>query len=78
MVDGVGGVNVNVPMDMHDAYSGAYFTKGMHHMNGEQALAFSRNRHDFPTSDLVRTSNQGSLILDAMRQLDKQSQSAAG
>jgi hypothetical protein len=41
-------------------------------------LSFSRDRHDFPSSDIIRTNNQGSLILDAMRQLGKQSQNAAG
>ena len=45
---------------------------------GQDALAFSRDRHDFPTSDIVRTHNQGLLLLDAMRQLDKQMQSASG
>jgi len=78
LVDGVGGVDVNVPMKMNDVYTGAVFNPGWTHMNGDQALKFSRDRHDFPTSDLVRTSNQGVLILDAMRQLIKQSQSAAG
>jgi LCP family protein required for cell wall assembly len=78
LVDGVGGVNVNVPMEMHDTNSGAFFHPGMNHMNGDAAMRFSRDRHDFPTSDLVRTSNQGGLILDAMRQLQKQSQNAAG
>jgi LCP family protein required for cell wall assembly len=78
LVDGVGGVNVNVPTVMHDTYSGAYFQPGMQHMNGQQALAFSRDRHDFPTSDIVRTHNQGILILDAMRQLRSQMQNAPG
>jgi LCP family protein required for cell wall assembly len=78
LVDGVGGVNVNVPMEMHDVNSGAYFKPGLQHLSGDQALRFSRDRHDFPTSDLVRTHNQGILILDALRQLQKQSQSAAG
>jgi len=78
LVDGVGGVNVNVPTLMHDAYSGAYFAPGLHHMNGTEALAFSRDRHDFPQSDIIRTSNQGLLILDAMRGLRTRMQSAAG
>ena len=46
LVDGVGGVTVNVPTEMHDTYSGAYFHPGVQHMNGKQALAFSRDRHD--------------------------------
>lgn len=76
LVDGVGGVDVNVPTQMHDTYSGAYFNPGKIHMNGTQALSFSRDRHDFPTSDIVRTHNQGILILDAMRQLRAQMQNA--
>jgi len=78
LVDGVGGVDVNVPTEMHDAFSGAYFSAGKNHMNGTQALSFSRDRHDFPTSDIVRTNNQGLLILDAMRQLRAKMQDAPG
>jgi LCP family protein required for cell wall assembly len=78
LVDGVGGVDVYVPTLMHDSYSGAFFSPGVHHMSGLQALAFSRDRHDFPQSDIVRTSNQGRLILDAMAQLDSEMQSAPG
>jgi polyisoprenyl-teichoic acid--peptidoglycan teichoic acid transferase len=78
LVDGIGGVKVNVPTQMHDTYSGAYFSPGLQHMNGGQALAFSRDRHDFPSSDIIRTHNQGSLILDAMRQLRAQMQNAPG
>ena len=32
LVDGVGGVNMNVPFEMHDSYSGAYFHPGMQHL----------------------------------------------
>ncbi len=78
LVDGIGGVDVNVPMQMHDSYSGAYFSPGKTHMSGTQALAFSRDRHDFPTSDIIRTHNQGGLILDAMRQLRAKMQNAPG
>ena len=78
LVDGVGGVDVDVPTQMHDSYSGAYFSPGTQHMSGTQALAFSRDRHDFPTSDIIRTHNQGILILDAMRQLRAKMQNAPG
>ncbi|HEY5170345.1 MAG TPA: LCP family protein [Acidimicrobiia bacterium] len=78
LVDGIGGVGVDVPTQMHDTYSGAYFSPGLQHMSGSQALAFSRDRHDFPTSDIVRTHNQGILILDAMRQLRAEMQNAPG
>jgi len=78
LVDGVGGVTVDVPTQMHDTYSGAYFSPGIQHLTSQQALAFSRDRHDFPTSDIVRTHNQGILILDAMSQLRAQMQNAPG
>ena len=78
LVDGVGGVDVHVPTDMNDSFSGANFKAGKQHMSGDQALRFSRDRHDFPQSDIVRTHNQGILILDSMGQLRKQMQSAGG
>lgn len=78
LVDGVGGVMINVPTEMHDSYSGAYFHPGMQRMNGEAALSFSRDRHDFPSSDIVRTGNQGLLILAAITQLQRQASTAGG
>jgi LCP family protein required for cell wall assembly len=76
LIDGIGGLDVHVPTQMHDSYSGAYFSPGVHHMSGTQALAFSRDRHDFPQSDIIRTNNQGRLILDALRQVKKKMQNA--
>ena len=38
---------------MDDEYSGAVFAPGDQRLNGAQALAFSRNRHDFPNSDIT-------------------------
>jgi|tagenome__1003787_1003787.scaffolds.fasta_scaffold20891502_3 LCP family protein required for cell wall assembly len=78
LVDGVGGVNINVPTEMHDTYSGAYFHPGVQHMNSTAALAFSRDRHDFPQSDIIRTNNQGLLIMAAIAQLQGQAKSAGG
>jgi anionic cell wall polymer biosynthesis LytR-Cps2A-Psr (LCP) family protein len=37
-------------------------------MNGEQALAFSRDRH-IPDGDLMRTAHQGQLIVHALSDL---------
>ena len=65
MVDDLGGVDVDVPQAMNDRFSGANFPQGKVHMNGNQALAFSRNRH-IGDGDLTRTYNQGVLILSAL------------
>ena len=53
LVDGVGGVDVNVPVRMKDDNSGADFVPGKIHMVGDQALRFSRDRHSFPDSDIT-------------------------
>ena len=74
LVDGVGGVTINVPTEMHDTYSGAYFHPGVQHIERRtRRCAFSRDRHDFPSSDIIRTGNQGLLILAAIAQLQHDS-----
>jgi len=45
LVDFLGGVTVEVTEDLADGFSGCYLKKGIHHLNGEQALALCRNRH---------------------------------
>jgi LCP family protein required for cell wall assembly len=78
LVDAVGGFPLNVPFTMHDPDSGAYFSPGVQHMTGDLALRFSRDRHDFPQSDIIRTNNQGLVILAGIEQMQKTAQSAAG
>jgi LCP family protein required for cell wall assembly len=78
MIDAVGGFTLNVPFEMHDADSGAYFHPGVQHMTGDLALRFSRDRHDFPQSDIIRTNNQGLVILAGIRQMQKSAQTASG
>src|SRR5207248_6319162 len=68
MVNAIGGITVDVPYPMHDSYSGADFNAGVQRLNGKQALAFSRNRHDTPEGDLSRSQNQGILLMAALRQ----------
>ena len=69
MVDDMGGLQVNVPEAMDDDGSGAHFPAGPLKMSGATALAFARNRHQFPTGDLKRSENQGYLITQALAQL---------
>jgi len=72
MVNAIGGITVDVPYPMHDSYSGADFNAGVQQLNGKQALAFSRNRHDTPEGDLSRSQNQGTLLVAALRQFQKE------
>ena len=68
MVDELGGVDVDVPTAMSDSNSGAFFSPGVQHFGGDEALAFSRNR-GISGGDFTRTHNQGILILAALAKL---------
>ena len=76
MVDEMGGIDINIPAPMNDSFSGAEFSVGPHHLNGDQALAFSRDRHSFSSGDVARTENQGLLILSALQTLRNRNLSA--
>jgi len=65
LVDTLGGVEVKVPYEMHDTFSGADFEAGKTKMNGAEALSFARNRHDARGGDFGRSENQGRLLLAA-------------
>jgi LCP family protein required for cell wall assembly len=78
MVDEIGGIDINIPTAMDDDFSGAHFAPGPAHLNGEQALQFSRDRHSFDNGDLARSSNQGLLILAALQTLQKKGVTAGG
>jgi LCP family protein required for cell wall assembly len=69
MVDELGGVDVLVDRRMNDRASGARFQRGWHHMNGGQALAFSRNRTDVAEGDLSRSEHQGLVMLSALAKM---------
>jgi LCP family protein required for cell wall assembly len=45
LIDFLGGVTIEVTEDLADGFSNCYLSKGVHHLNGEQALALCRNRH---------------------------------
>lgn len=69
MVDDLGGVDVYVPRNMDDKYSGAHFAEGYHHFNGEQALAFCRDRHSVKHGDFTRSENHGRLMLATLAKM---------
>lgn len=63
LVDNLGGIDVDVPYQIVDSFSGANFSPGRRHMNGAEALAMSRARHGVPLGDFGRSSNQGLVLL---------------
>jgi len=75
LVEAVGGVDIEVtesftahyydePVDSWVTYD---FTKGMNHMNGKQALAYSRERKSFVLGDRTRAIHQ-QMVLSALIQ----------
>jgi LCP family protein required for cell wall assembly len=69
LVNGIGGLEVDVPYAMRDSRSGSNFSAGNQKLNGKEALAFSRDRHSVPGGDLGRSKNQGRLLLAALKKL---------
>lgn len=67
VVDALGGVYITVDEPMHDPLSGANFDPGTHLMDGEQALAFARDRKS-AMGDFSRVDRQKYLINEIIRQ----------
>jgi LCP family protein required for cell wall assembly len=66
----VGGVEVCVAQDIEDEYTNTYLKKGMHTLQGVQALQFLRTRHGVGDgSDLGRISNQQVYLTSLVRKL---------
>ena len=64
MINDIGGVDVCIPTDMQDAYTGLNLTRGMQHLDGTTATQYARTRHATGTdgSDTMRTTRQQYLI----------------
>ncbi len=62
IVDALGGVDVYSDYAFTADAGGYSFQEGMNHMNGEQALAFSRERYSFSDGDNQRGKNQEAVI----------------
>ena len=79
MVNSFGGISINLPYDLTDGpYSGSDFRPGPQGVDGDQALAIARDRHDFGRQgDRQRTWNAGLVILSALSTLQARDLSAA-
>lgn len=67
LVDAVGGVDVTVApgyaVNNFNALSGFSVHEGVNHLNGEQALAFARERYAYTEGDRQRTKNQQQVLM---------------
>lgn len=68
IVDALGGIEVNVPMEIDDSDAGGHLDQGLQTLNGDQALILCRARHaydDYGDGDSYRAANQR-LVLSAI------------
>lgn len=68
VVDALGGIEVDVPMEINDDMAGGHVDAGQQTLNGEQALILCRSRHnydDIGNGDAIRAANQR-LVLSAI------------
>ncbi|MBP0726528.1 LCP family protein [Bacillus sp. RG28] len=68
IVDAVGGIDVNVPFDFWEHTDAkprgtVYFHKGVQHLNGTEALAYSRMRKRDPRGDFGREDRQQQVMM---------------
>lgn len=70
IVDAVGGIDVNVAFSWTDPHVGNYkFTKGKMHLDGKQALAYARMRHEDPEGDYGRQKRQQEVIEQVVKKV---------
>jgi LCP family protein required for cell wall assembly len=69
LTDAVGGVDITVPHDIPGRGDAPAYRAGTHHMNGEQALAYVRERKGLPRGDFDRTHRQQNFLRALMRQV---------
>ena len=72
IVNKVGGVRVNVDMNLRDHFAGAFLDKGRRTLNGRQALAYARARKTLPGGDFDRSRHQGQLLLSGLGTFQRQ------
>lgn len=65
VVDALGGVEVDVPMEINDKQAGGHVDAGKQVLNGEQALILCRSRHaydEYGDGDRYRAANQRMVL----------------
>ncbi|MEV6577027.1 LCP family protein [Streptomyces sp. NPDC051582] len=70
LADALGGVPVCLKRPVRDTYSGADFPAGRQMLNGQQSLAFVRQRHGLAMGDLDRTKRQQAFLAGATQKLN--------
>lgn len=62
ITDDAGGVEVQVPVGVYDSARGVRWRPGTHHLDGDAALDYVRQRHGLPGGDLDRVRRQHAFL----------------
>ncbi|MEY9951534.1 LCP family protein [Leifsonia sp. EB34] len=63
ITNAIGGVDVDSPLAFTTVKAPHYhFVQGVNHLDGDEALAFARERYAFPTADYQRVADQQALL----------------
>jgi LCP family protein required for cell wall assembly len=62
VVNKIGGVEICLKTALNDSDSGVHLSAGCHNLDGDQALAFVRDRHSFAIEDLQRIQDQRAFL----------------
>lgn len=64
LVDAIGGIDIDSPFAFytHGMKAKYYFPEGYNHLDGQQALAYSRERYSFNEGDIQRNKNQQMIL----------------
>jgi len=69
IVNVLGGVDVYSEYSFTTSDKVVYIKEGMNHLNGEQALAFARERYNVPGGDETRGKNQQAVIVAMIKKI---------
>lgn len=72
MATGLGGIEVEVQVPMHDPFSGTALDPGAHRLDPAQALAFTRDRKSLVDGDIGRSRNQGRMMVSVLEQMRRE------
>lgn len=62
VTDALGGVDVRIPETVVDTMNGRTWTQGVHHLDGEEALLYVRQRYGLPGGDFDRIHRQQNFL----------------
>lgn len=68
LTDAVGGVDITIPKEIPGKGDARHWAAGTHHMDGDTALLYVRERYGLPNGDLDRTKRQQNFLRALMQQ----------